>query len=497
MTIKRAKTRRFIVGIVLLLFVDVLWVASAGLTENIYNGDYSEKFPKPMFTTYFKTILFSIYLVAFLFWRPWQRACCNGCECDSVDDEATSPLLHNVNCRTAVAAAAGEDNQDEEVDNRPTDSEGKVMEVLTTPNMEEALTMYSLSEPQFEPIKTISDDETRRLTGATTPACTADACVKCHKVKFCRRVEVRHLPDDSTNDSSNVTVNDDPMAPLTVKQTAKLALLFGIVWFFANYLYQTAFMTSSVAVVNTLSSVSGVFVLVLSGIPTCSSAVSNRFTLTKLLVVLTSLGGAAAVGISKSQDHSSDSHGVLEGILCSLGGAFLYACYLVLLKKKAGNEDRLEIPMFFGFVGLLDGLVILPVVGMWHLLGIESFQLPPTNRVWTLLLVNGFIGTVLSELLWLWGCFLTTPLVATLSLSLVTPLSIIYSMMLQHAGFTWLFFVGAAAIVVAFVFVALLENYGSWDPAWIWTKKLALLLWCNQPNDNQPTEGYQTRYLHN
>lgn len=36
------------------------------------NGTY----PKPLFTTYFETSLFSIYLVAFIFWRPWQRACC-------------------------------------------------------------------------------------------------------------------------------------------------------------------------------------------------------------------------------------------------------------------------------------------------------------------------------------------------------------------------------------------------------------------------------------
>ena len=36
----------------------------------------------------------------------------------------------------------------------------------------------------------------------------------------------------------------------------------------------------------------------------------------------------------------------------------------------------------------------------FHWLGL--FQLPPQPEVWTLLLVNGFIGTVLSELLWLW-----------------------------------------------------------------------------------------------
>ena len=34
-----------------------------------------ESYEKPLFTTYFKTVLFSIYLVAFAFWRPWQRQC--------------------------------------------------------------------------------------------------------------------------------------------------------------------------------------------------------------------------------------------------------------------------------------------------------------------------------------------------------------------------------------------------------------------------------------
>jgi len=44
-------------------------------TEGHYN--------KPFFTTYFKTSLLSIYLIAFVFWRPWQRLCC--CRCGGVD----------------------------------------------------------------------------------------------------------------------------------------------------------------------------------------------------------------------------------------------------------------------------------------------------------------------------------------------------------------------------------------------------------------------------
>jgi len=34
-----------------------------------------EAYEKPLFTVYFKTALFTIYLVAFVFWRPWQRLC--------------------------------------------------------------------------------------------------------------------------------------------------------------------------------------------------------------------------------------------------------------------------------------------------------------------------------------------------------------------------------------------------------------------------------------
>ncbi len=79
-----------------------------------------------------------------------------------------------------------------------------------------------------------------------------------------------------------------------------------------------------------------------------------------------------------------------------------YASYLVLLSKFIPHPDSLEIPMFFGFVGLIDGLLLIPVVAFWHYTGIEPFEWPTTYEVWTILLVNGFVGTVLSELLWLW-----------------------------------------------------------------------------------------------
>ena len=41
------------------------------------------------------------------------------------------------------------------------------------------------------------------------------------------------------------------------------------------------------------------------------------------------------------------------------------------------------------------------------------------------MLTNGLIGTVLSELLWLVGCFYTSSLVATLAISLTIPLTML------------------------------------------------------------------------
>ena len=55
-----------------------------------------------------------------------------------------------------------------------------------------------------------------------------------------------------------------------------------------------------------------------------------------------------------------------------------------------------------GFMGLFDCLILLPVLLLWHFVHLETFEAPPTPNTWTLLLVNGLAGTVLSELLWLW-----------------------------------------------------------------------------------------------
>jgi solute carrier family 35 protein F5 len=50
------------------------------------------------------------------------------------------------------------------------------------------------------------------------------------------------------------------------------------------------------------------------------------------------------------------------------------------------------------------------------------------------MVVNGLIGTVLSELLWLLGCFYTSSLVATLAISLTIPLTMLADVLVKERG---------------------------------------------------------------
>jgi hypothetical protein len=89
-----------------------------------------------------------------------------------------------------------------------------------------------------------------------------------------------------------------------------------------------------------------------------------------------------------------------------------------MLKVRIGDESRIDMPLFFGFVGAFNVLLLWPVFPLLDWLGIETFQLPFTPTLWIIVLLNAFIGTFLSDYLWLLSMLMTSPLVVTLGISL-------------------------------------------------------------------------------
>ncbi|XP_048861976.1 solute carrier family 35 member F5-like [Brienomyrus brachyistius] len=449
-----AQRRRTALGIIVLLLVDVIWVASSELTLYIFKH---EEYNKPFFSTFAKTSMFILYLLGFLVWKPWRQQCSG-----------------RFRGRTKAFFADGE-------------------AYLTACPTDHSLN-NSLSEPLYVPLKfqDVSTEPSSNSSG------NCERSPKKHRVRFSNIMEVRQLPSTQALEAklsrmSYPAAKDHEtllktVDKLTVIEVAKISFLFFFVWFLANLSYQEALSDTQVAIVNILSSTSGLFTLILAAIFPSNS--SDRFTLSKFLAVLLSIGGVTLVSFSTSD--SSDGNAAL-GIIWSLAGAILYAVYIVVIKRKVEREDRLDIPMFFGFVGLFNLFLLWPGFLLLHYAGLELFELP-SKLVCMYIIINGLIGTVLSEFLWLWGCFLTSSLIGTLALSLTIPLSVIADMCIQKVQFSWLFFAGAIPVFLSFFIATFLNNYNNWDPVMIGLRRVFAFL-CRKhriqrlPEDSEQCES--------
>ncbi|OBS59761.1 hypothetical protein A6R68_09115, partial [Neotoma lepida] len=224
------------------------------------------------------------------------------------------------------------------------------------------------SEPLYVPVK-FHDLPSEKLESTNIGT---EKTPKKSRVRFSNIMEIRQLPSSHALEAklsrmSYPTVKDQESILKTVGK------LTATQWFLANLSYQEALSDTQVAIVNILSSTSGLFTLILAAVFPSNSG--DRFTLSKLLAVILSIGGVVLVNLSGSEKSAGRD---TIGSIWSLAGAMLYAVYIVMIKRKVDREDKLDIPMFFGK-----------------------------------------------------GCFLTSSLIGTLALSLTIPLSIIADMCMQ------------------------------------------------------------------
>nr|XP_026691600.1 solute carrier family 35 member F5-like isoform X2 [Ciona intestinalis] len=435
---KQSKSK-FCLGLFLLLVVDIIWVASSEASRYLFKDIH---YDKPYMSTYIKTSMFSIYLMGFILYAPWRRQCIR-CACD--DYPGQYQLVR-------------------ETDTEDTDSEYQ--------------SKNSLSESIYVPTKLPSASELDSSDGEKKSK---------NRVKFNHVMEVRHLEDTEETKMARMNYgaalrakfrSKSKKGKLTVPQVMRISFFFSVVFFIGNVAYQEALAVSEVSLVNVLSSTSGLFTLILAAL--FPSGSSDRFTLSKLCAVLLSIAGITMVGLGAS---NTDIQSLFNfnnsslGILWSLIGTFCYALYLVSLKKSVGSDDNLDVPMFFGFVGMFSFTLLWPGMVALHYAGVEPFELPNKTSI-ILVLVNGLVGTVISELLWIWGCLLTSSLIATMSLSLTIPLSITLDIVFRKIQFSWLFYAGVGPVFAAFLCVTYLCHKPESDPILTLIKKLCSCLCC-------------------
>lgn len=114
---------------------------------------------------------------------------------------------------------------------------------------------------------------------------------------------------------------------------------------------------------------------------------------------------------------------------------------------------------------------------------IEPFEWP-NRKQFLILFLNGLIGTVASEALWLWGCFLTSSLIGTLTITLQIPLSMLMDVLIRGKTYPLLFYLGSIPVAISVLFVAVLLKFEDSDPVLVLFKlgyrKLFQMRWRRQ-----------------
>ncbi|WFD06577.1 hypothetical protein MVES1_001929 [Malassezia vespertilionis] len=253
--------------------------------------------------------------------------------------------------------------------------------------------------------------------------------------------------------ASTVAVLASELPPLSVVETAQLAVQFAIVWFAANYSFVAALEYTSVASGTTLGSTSGFFTLLLGSIMGI-----EVFTPGKLVSVALSFVGVMLVTWSDGgRLHAVVAHHAVLGDFLAIFSALCYAIYVTLLKVRIGSEDRISMPLFLGLVGAFNLVAFWPLGLLLHATGIEPFALPQGEFVWAGIFLNMAVAVV-SDFAYLIAMLKSSPLFTTVGLSLTIPMAALGDLTRYQQSMGIQSALGVILVLLSFGVIAVEEN---------------------------------------
>ncbi|KAL3770216.1 hypothetical protein ACHAWU_009156 [Discostella pseudostelligera] len=426
----------YALGLCFLFIISILWTIASMVVQHLYN-DMS--FHSPFLVVYIGTSLFSIFLPSRLI---YERCSCFG------GRRRTSSTSVDVNTSC---------NNDE------------VVIIIPWRNYsdrgqgEEGIDMIS-------PSRTLRDN--RRYEGTSTEE---------------ENYEPSPVPQSQsqTSPNNNNTIIFNTMI-LSHQDHMSMASKVAPLWFISNYFYATSLEWTSIASSTVLASMGSIFAFAFA---TCSRFGDERVTRWKLLgVVLCFAGGVATAWTDKDADHvtgdleddvdhdnatSTQQQRSFLGDCAGLFSAIGYGAYTNLLRHLCPkDEDLMSMQLLFGYIGLLNMVILLPVA-IWVIIAYDDDDIDEstestqkggytdttvhttlTASIFLFLILKGLLDNVLSDYLWARAVILTSATVASVGVGLTIPMAFLADWIMDNYSVTSRGdVIGAVFVLFGFVFV--------------------------------------------
>ncbi|ONH65549.1 Thiamine-repressible mitochondrial transport protein THI74 [Cyberlindnera fabianii] len=264
------------------------------------------------------------------------------------------------------------------------------------------------------------------------------------------KLEYKEVEEEFLSNSSDeeILLNEEQNQKLSLMETIKLSAQFCVIWYLANLATNASLSYTSVGSQTILSSTSSFFTLVVGAL-----AKTEKFNHVKVVGLVLSFVGVILItkadGDQVSEDLQRTKLSIFIGNTLALLGALLYGVYTTLLKYKIRDEARVNMKVFFGFVGVFNLILLWPSLIVFDYLGVEKFELPSGSFVIMVIIVNCLI-TFVSDFCWVKAMLLTSPLTVTVGLSTTIPFAMVGDIIFKGEKITLVYIVAAAMICVSF-----------------------------------------------